>query len=1183
MKKIYAILCFPLLLLNAGTMHAQGLIVTANAVNTSCLGSCDGSGLTTVSNGTAPYTYSWTPSGGTGANASNLCAGTYTVKVTDHVGVTLSKTITVAQPSGISIGMSFTNVTCNGNVDGSLNASVFGGTTAYTYSWSPSPAVSTTSTASSLPIGTYTVHVTDSHGCIATQTGIVGQPAPIAATSTSTNATCSGTANGTATVTVTGGNTSYSYSWSPSGGSSNVASGLAPGTYICHVNDYKGCATTSVVTITQPNPVTTVLTTSKNPTCYSSSNGTATVTPSGGTAPYTYSWSPKGGTATTATGLGPGSYTCFVNDANGCQANPTNVPLSQPPPLTSSIQTMTNVVCYGTSTGSATASASGGTGAFTYSWSPTGGNTAVASSIPAGTYTCLITDANGCPTNTVVFVSESSAVALTPAITQANCGSSNGSASVTVSGGGSPYTYSWASPVTSTVSYASSLPAGSYTVSVTDFNGCSSGATVITITNIGAPTGAATSTPNTCNGNAAGTASITPTGGTAPLTYVWSPSGGTASTASGLAAGSYSVTVKDANGCILTSSTTITDPPAITGTITSTNLLCNGGITGKASMTAAGGTGALSYTWSPSGGNTANAANLPAGTYTCVAKDANGCPFPLTTTLTQPIAVNVSFTQVNPTCFGSTNGSATATASGGVIGYSYSWSPIGGNTATGTGFSATTYTCTVTDGNGCISPFPVTLSNPQALASSISTANASCFGTCTGTANALPSGGTGTYSYSWSSGATAQLATNLCAGSYTCIITDANNCSTQTLATLTQPTVLTNILTPASSSCGGACDGSLAAVASGGTPVYSYAWSKNGQPVIALPNTVCSGTYTCMVTDAHGCIQTATTTVGASASPTILGTVIGSISGPINSGWAYLVQYDSILKRQHVIDSVTISNGKYLFNTSIGGKFLVYAEPNHTIYPKAIKTYSLKAVQWDSAAIIKAPCAAIDTANINMLELNPTVGGGSLAGTINKGIGYVARLTGPNSEILGEPIPGLDVNLEQHPSGIMVAHTTTDASGNYHFGNIAPGFGYSVFVDIPGLGMTSQYTRTISGTNLMFVNLNYVVDSAHIRPDSTFANSIINNSMVNQSVHVAPNPFNEQLTINYTLTEPLDVTMEIYNLLGERISFQIKNRQDTGDHSFILNAAEANMSQGTYILRITLGGQIFTKKIVRIP
>jgi hypothetical protein len=319
-------------------------------------------------------------------------------------------------------------------------------------------------------------------------------------------------------------------------------------------------------------------------------------------------------------------------------------------------------------------------------------------------------------------------------------------------------------------------------------------------------------------------------------------------------------------------------------------------------------------------------------------------------------------------------------------------------------------------------------------------------------------------------------------------------------------------------------------------------------------------------------------------SPVISGTVTAKISGPVNSGWVYLVRYDTILKRQHVVDSVTISNGHYSFNNSEAGPYLVFAEANKSIYPKVVKTYSLKAAMWDSAAVILAPCGSIDTANIQMQEFNALAGNGSLSGLIVKGNGYVARYIGgsnPGTHKPGDPIPGLDVNLEQRPGGVIY-HTLTDSTGTYHFTGV-PNGQYSVLVDIPGLGMVSQYTRTISSSTPKFTNLNYLVDSAHIRPDSAIAQGIIQNTRPEPALRISPNPFKDQLTVQYTLTESSDVTVELMNILGERILFTSRGRQDMGQHSYVMSAIESGLPQGTYILKITMNGTVCTGKVVCIP
>ncbi|HXC03594.1 MAG TPA: T9SS type A sorting domain-containing protein, partial [Bacteroidia bacterium] len=1103
---------------------------------------------------------------------------TYTVKVTDHTGLSQSKTVTVTMPAAISAAMTPGSPSCYGGTNGSLYASVSGGTGPYTYSWSP--VAGTSQTLFGLSAGTYTLHITDSHGCTSAQTGTVTQPVVVAATATSVNVTCNGNQNGSASVTATGGDNSYSYSWSPSGGTSYNATGLNVGTYTCHVNDGLGCATTVTVTITQP-AILSATTSQTNSTCYMSSNGTATVNPIGGTPPYAFSWYPSGGSGPTATGLTSGMYQCFLSDANGCSVAET-LSMTQPTPLSVIIASQTNVLCNGNSTGVMTAQASGATPGYTYTWSPTGGNSATASSLAANTYTCNVKDANGCPAMVTGTITQPSPLLFAPAMSPASCGSSNGTASLSnVTGGTSPYTYSW-SPVASSTATVSPVPYGTYTATIKDNYGCTQTTTIL-VTNSGAPTATATSTNNLCNGASAGSAIASATGGTAPYTYSWSPSGGTAATASGLTAGTYTILVKDASGCFSSASTTLTDPPAITAPITTLSIACNGSNTGTATVNASGGTPSYTYNWSPAGGTNSIASGLVAGVYTCTITDANGCTKISSATVTQATAIAATFSNITPTCYGGNNGIATVTPSGGTPGYVYSWSPSSATTATVSGLSAGTYTCSITDGNGCLSSFTDAISNPAPLIGTVSNVDVSCFSLCDGSASMTTAGGTTPYTYSWSpSGGTLASASNLCAGTYTCFVTDANGCGTQVGALITQPVVLANPLTAVSSSCGGACDGSVTGTTTGGTAPYLYTWSPGTATTASITN-ACPGTYSCSVVDAHGCTLGGTAVVGFHASPTISGTVTAPVSGNINSGWAYLVQYDSILKRQHIIDSVTISAGHYTFNTSIGTKLLVYAEADHVAYPNVFKTYSKHAVMWDSAAVVNAPCGAIDTANIVMYELPPTTGAGTLAGFVLAGVGYVPHhfVTNPTVQAPGDPIPGLDVNLEQHPGGIVAGHTTTDGSGHYSFPNVPPG-NYALWVDIPGLGMTRQYVRTIT-SNELYNNLDYKVDSAHIRPDSTLGTGIAPQTALAHSLQVAPNPFKDQIVINYNLTSPSDVIIEVYNVLGERIVSTIKTKEDTGSHTYLLKTSESHLSQGSYILRMTMNGIVYSEKIICMP
>ncbi|MGO4773835.1 T9SS type A sorting domain-containing protein, partial [Flavobacterium sp. W22_SRS_FK3] len=217
-------------------------------------------------------------------------------------------------------------------------------------------------------------------------------------------------------------------------------------------------------------------------------------------------------------------------------------------------------------------------------------------------------------------------------------GATNGAASVSPSGGTPGYTYLW-SPSGGTAATATGLAAGTYTVTVTDANGCTATRS-FTITQPSViSTGTASQTNVSCNGATNGAASVSPSGGTPGYTYLWSPSGGTAATATGLAAGTYTVTVTDANGCTATRAFTITQPTAITATTSQTNVSCNGGANGTATVNPSGGASAYTYSWAPSGGTAATATGLSAGTYTVTITDANGCTATRSFTITEPASI----------------------------------------------------------------------------------------------------------------------------------------------------------------------------------------------------------------------------------------------------------------------------------------------------------------------------------------------------------------------------------------------------------------------------------------------------------------------------------------------------------------------------------------------------------------
>jgi gliding motility-associated-like protein len=383
-----------------GTSNSAPTASVGSQVNVLCFGASTGSASIAVSGGTSPYTYSWSPSGGSAATASSLAAGTYTVTVTDANSLSDTAVVTISQPNALASTLtSSTNVACFGTSTGAIDLSVSGGVGPFTYSWSgPSSFSATTQDLSGLAAGTYSVTVTDANGCTTPRTVTLAQPAAaLSATATSTSTTGFGLSNGSATAIPSGGTAPYTYSWSPSGGTAATATGLAAGTYTVTVTDANGCSTQQSVTVAQPAPLiaSNNAAAQVNVLCFGASTGSASIAVSGGTSPYTYSWSPSGGSAATASSLAAGTYTVTVTDSNNL-SDTAVVIISEPTSaVTAATAVISDATCLSSTDGSAYVLPSGGVAPYTILWSNGSANDSIANLAP-GTYSGTITDANGC-------------------------------------------------------------------------------------------------------------------------------------------------------------------------------------------------------------------------------------------------------------------------------------------------------------------------------------------------------------------------------------------------------------------------------------------------------------------------------------------------------------------------------------------------------------------------------------------------------------------------------------------------------------------------------------------------------------------------------------------------------------------------------------------------------------------
>ena len=857
------------------------ITATQTTTNITCNGLSNGAITINTSGGTSPYSYSWLPLGQTTSSITNIPAGIYTVNITDSKGCIKTSTYSIIQPNPLVSAISQTNVSCFGGNNGAVNSNVSGGTAPYTYTWNPGGI--NTPNLSVLVASTKTLTLKDNNNCITTVTVSISQPPLLTIASSFTNETCDYLNNGVASLSVTGGSSPYSYLWSPGSFTASVASNLSAGVYTANVTDNNGCIKTKTISISQPNPININFINQVNVSCFGGNNGYIGTSITGGSPNYSYTWTPGNAHTTSLMNLAAGIYTVNVKDSKNCTSQNT-VSITQPSLALSASILSQSATCYALANGSATVSGIGGTPSYNYTWTPGNIIGSSASNLSAGTYSVKIIDSKGCLTTKTLSISQPSQILPVVTSTNSTCGNANGIGSVSVTGGIGPYTYQW-SPAGGTFSVSTGLLAGPYTVLITDFNGCQATQS-FNINDLGGPVATIFSTSNvSCYGGNNGSATVGVSGGVPPITYSWSPSGGTGATATGLTAGIYYVTVTDANGCIslATTSPEITEPPAISSIITTSNVSCFGGANGSATVTAAGGNPSYTYTWLPSSTNGSSISNLSSNTYSVLIEDQNNCILTSTFTISQAATpISISATTTSVTCNGGSDGTIDAYASGGTAPYYYNWFPGNYFGHAISNISAATYSVNVTDANGCIETQTITVTEATPIILSTGSINSNC-SLANGQVSVTASGGTGAYTYSWSpSGGTLSIENNLLAGTYIIEVIDANNCtasSIQILADNPSPTV--SIAQTSTVSCFGGSDASLAANVLGGTGPFTYTWSPTGGNNQIASN-LSSNSYSVIVTAANGCTVSASSPV--IPQPSLLFSVISTSNVSCFSG-----------------------------------------------------------------------------------------------------------------------------------------------------------------------------------------------------------------------------------------------------------------------------------------------------------
>jgi gliding motility-associated-like protein len=624
------------------------------------------------------------------------------------------------------------------------------------------------------------------------------------------------------------------------------------------------------------HPFTAVITSVQAVSCNGLSDGILQVTPYFGRPPYKYIWSHNPSlNQPIASNLTAGTYTVTIVDADNDSAKTTGI-VPQPPPLNITAN-ITNISCYNYNNGAIDITVTGGTKTtdYAYNWTSLDGSglhplQADQTGLSRGTYYITVKDDNLCSLSDTFIVTQPDPINFSGTIVTniVNPPGGNGAINLTVGGGTSPYTYAWAGPsgYSSTNEDIVNLNGGLYYITVTDSRSCQGDSSFV-VNDAGILIAQLTDkTDVTCYGLDDGTATITVYNATLPVSYSWSDGANfnnvydTIHLRTALRPGLNSVTVTDAAAKTAVVNLQIDQPSsALTAVLVPTHLRCNGDNSGAVDCIVSGGTLPFQFSWN-TGYTGEDLVNIASGTYIVTVTDANGCQDNQNTVINQPSAISLTVDQVGTiNCHGDQTGSAIANASGGTGTFSYLWNDPGAQiTKTATNLFAGNYQVRVTDENGCYRTGSVLIQEPGIININATITPVKCYNGADGSILTNVTGGTPPFFFIWSNGVfgTGIIGiSNLTAGDYSLLLTDANNCQVSDTFLITRPDSLYIIsITPTNLTCYNAGDGAIAIDATGGTGQLSYSANngssyQTGNEITGLD----AGNYQVLVRDANNC------------------------------------------------------------------------------------------------------------------------------------------------------------------------------------------------------------------------------------------------------------------------------------------------------------------------------------------
>ncbi|MBB79262.1 MAG: hypothetical protein CL844_09710 [Crocinitomicaceae bacterium] len=764
------------------------LTQSGSVIDVSCKGGNDGEINVDVGGGVLPYTYSWdNPNSSTSEDLVDLSASTYILTITDDNGCISSLPYIVDEPTThVSLSGSTSNVLCYGDSTGSVDVTTSGGTPGYVYQWSSIidgvlPFV--TEDLNSVPVGTYSLIVTDLKGCIDTLSKIVSGPsAAINSSPVLTNILCKGDLTGVIDPNISGGNSGYSYLWSTNSTQAQI-SGLQAGDYTLIVTDTNNCVTEFTYQLTEPNSSLSLTINAIDVLCHGDNSGEALIDISGGVGGYTYTWS-NGEITKDISSLFSGNYSVTVIDTNSCSISD-SIYVDEPvAPLTLS-STVIDVGCYGENTGSINLLINGGSSPYIKQWS--NGNSIILSDTInvlsnqySDSYSAFVTDNNGCTASLTSIINEPSfPLAISGSVNDVNCnGLSDGSIDINVTGGTIDYIYSWTNG--SSLEDLSNVSADTYTVTVTDSNNCIATNSFIVEEPSLPLTVLLSKTDVLCHGDTDGQIESLVQGGTQPYTYSWSNSE-TSQNLTNVPSGIYTLNVTDDNGCSSFTGTTINHPDLLVVSPIVTDASCFGYNDGEIFLSIQGGIQPYYFNWGNENEILLNNSSetldtLISNDYFIRVRDDNGCINEQIVSVDQPEPLVATAQISDVTCYDGNNGSIDLNISGGTAPYPIIWDD-GQTTEDIFNLVEGNYQYTITDSQGCILSDSSYVSQPELIQIGYEIIPTSCIDQKDAAIFVNPYGGTVPYNYSWSNGSLDQNIESLAPGQYDLTIFDYYGCT----------------------------------------------------------------------------------------------------------------------------------------------------------------------------------------------------------------------------------------------------------------------------------------------------------------------------------------------------------------------------------------------------------------------